>query len=84
MMPAYAQIEVPLLEALVSLGGQAKPKQLYSLVAAKFPEITLEDLQEHLSCGHVKWDNRVQWVRQRLMETGDMASPQRGVWAVTD
>jgi restriction system protein len=33
---------------------------------------------------NMKWDNRVQWVRQRLIDKGDMSSPQRGIWAITE
>ena len=84
MLPSQAEIEIPLLEALLEIGGQAKPKQLYPLVTTRFPTLTPEDLAERMDCGHIKWENRIQWVRQALIEAGDMASPQRGVWAITE
>ncbi len=43
-MPKQSEIEVPLLEVLISLGGQGKPKEIYPLVTQKFHNITQEDL----------------------------------------
>lgn len=84
MLPLQSDVEIPLLEALVELGGQAQPKQAYPVVTAKFPDITEEDLVLRLKRGEPKWHNRIQWVRQVLVTAGDMANPQRGIWAITD
>ena len=84
MIPPQAEIEVPLLEALVQLGGQAKPKDVYPIVTAKFPQVTPEDMEARLQHGERLWHNRIQWVRQRLIESGDVDSPQRGIWAITE
>jgi len=84
MLPKQKDIEVPLLEVLVELGGQGKPKEIYPLVTKKFPEIRDEDLTETLLSGGSKWTNRIQWVRQRLIDKGEMHSPSRGIWAITD
>lgn len=84
MIPKQAEIEIPLLEALVELGGQAKPKEVYLRVAAKFPQLTDEDLATRLTSGEKKWTNRIQWARQHLMAAGHMESPQWGTWAITE
>ena len=84
MLPKQKDIEIPLLEVLVELGGQGKPKEVYPLVTKKFPEIRDEDLAEALPSDGNKWTNRIQWVRQRLIEKGEMYSPSRGIWAITD
>ena len=84
MIPTQAEIEIPLLEAIRDLGGAANPKKIYPLVTAKFPQLTQEDLAATLKHGERKWLNRIQWARQALITAGDMASPQRGVWAITD
>ncbi|MBC7261696.1 MAG: hypothetical protein H5T63_06750 [Chloroflexi bacterium] len=55
MLPKQQEVEVPLLEALVALGGQGKPKDIYPLVTAKFPQIREEDLLEPLPMGGNKW-----------------------------
>ena len=54
-------------------------------VTAPFlPESPLQDLEEQLKSGGQKWSNRVQWVRQALLTKGEMASPECGVWAITE
>jgi restriction system protein len=73
-----------LLEALVSLGGSARPKKIYPLVTAKFPQLTEEDLSATLKHGEKRWNNKIQWTRQALITAGDMESPERGVWAITE
>src|SRR4051812_16117990 len=84
MIPVQSEIEIPLLETLEKLGGQARPKDIYPLMTARFPQLTAEDLADRLKHGERKWNNRIQWARQALIEAGQMASPQRGVWAITD
>lgn len=84
MLPPQTDIEIPLLEALVHLGGRAKSRDVYPLVTAKFPGLTPEELEERLDCGNNKWINRIQWVRQHLIEAGEMESPERGIWAITE
>ncbi len=84
MIPTQDQIEIPLLETLVKLGGQAKPKAIYPLMTARFPQLTEEDLAARLKHGETKWNNRIQWTRQALITTGDMAKPERGIWAITE
>jgi restriction system protein len=84
MLPKQKDIEVPLLEVLVKLGGQGKTKEIYPLVTKKFPKIRDEDISEVLPSGGNKWKNRIQWVRQRLIDKGEMDSPSRGIWAITD
>jgi restriction system protein len=84
MIPSQAEVEIPLLKALCTLGGEAQPKNLYPLVTADFPQLTPEDLAARLKHGERKWINRIQWTRQALITAGDMASPRRGVWAITD
>jgi restriction system protein len=84
MLPRQKEIELPLLQVLVELGGQATPKQVYPLVTKKFPMIRDEDLAETLQSGGNKWTNRIQWVRQRLVEKGELDSPARGIWRITE
>ncbi|WP_062350144.1 restriction endonuclease [Bacillus kwashiorkori] len=84
VMPQQSDIEIPLLQVLIDLGGQGRPKDVYPLVTKKFPELTREDLEEVMVSGVNKWTNRIQWVRQKLIDNGDMYSPQRGIWAITE
>lgn len=84
MLPKQKEVEVPLLEVLVGLRGQGKPKEIYPLVTKKFPQLREEDLLETIFSGGNKWTNRIQWVRQKLYEKGEIDSPSYGVWAITD
>lgn len=84
MIPTQAEIELPLLEALDSLGGVSRPKDVYPLVTARFPQLTPEDLTATLKHGERRWINKIQWTRQSLVTSGDMASPGWGLWAITE
>lgn len=84
MLPKQKDIEIPLLEVLVDIGGQGKPKDIYSLVTKRFASIEVEDLAQTLPSGANRWNNSIQWVRQALVQNGDMSSPGRGIWAITD
>ena len=83
--PKQFEIEVPLLEALAELGGEARPRDVYPMVAKRFPQVTPEELEERLENypSVRKWSNLVQWVRQRLVEQGQVDGSQRGVWRIT-
>jgi len=85
MIPKQSLIEIPLLQVLHDMGGEGVPKEIYPLVAVMFPELTEDDMQETVWKGTSnKWTNRVQWTRQSLINAGDMVSPKRGVWAITE
>lgn len=84
MLPKQKDVEIPLLQVLVELGGQGKPKEIYPLVTKKFPQITEKDLTESLPSGSNKWTNRIQWARQALIIKGEMSSPSHGIWAITE
>ena len=84
MLPSQTEIEIPLLEALVELGGQAEPKVIYALVTEKFPNISKSALTEALPSGRNKWTNKIQWVRQQLVSNSEIDSPRRGIWRITD
>jgi len=83
MMPTQQEMEIPLLTALEKLGGKARPQEVYATVTKSFPVLTEADLAEQLQSGGSRWTNRIQWVRQRLIERGEMESPNYGIWAIT-
>jgi restriction system protein len=84
MLPSQREVEIPLLQVLVDIGGEAEPREIYPLVTHKFPEIRDEDLAEQLPSGGSKWTNRTQWVRQRLVQQGQIDRSTRGVWRITE
>ena len=74
-----------MLEVLEAAGGEAEPAELYSPLADRFPMLTKDEREaRHEVSGLPKWQNRVQWVRQRLVEKGEIDGSKRGVWAITN
>lgn len=84
MIPTQDAFEVPILNALVSLGGQGTTKDVYQLVRKAFPEMTEEDLALTLPSGELRWINRLRWARLVLDKKGQISTPSRGVWSITD
>lgn len=72
-----------LLNEIQSSGGRAKPSEIYPRMRRYFPEITDEDVVRRNPGGGNTWTNRIQFVRQRLVETGLLDKRVRGVWAIT-
>ena len=82
--PTQTDLEVPLLRMLDAANGQAIPRELYAPLAAQFSEITEADLQQRMDGGAVKWWNHVQWVRQKLVQRGEIDGSIHGVWRISD
>jgi len=83
-LPWVADIEVALLQALVVLGGEAAASSVYPEVTKRFPALTPEQIAASLASGGDRWTNRIQWVRLRRVQKGEMASPAHGRWAITE
>lgn len=83
MLPRQNDVEVPLLEALIEIGGEGRPKDIYPLVTKRFPKITEDDLAETLKTGGNRWKNRIQFARQSLVVKGEIDKSRPGIWAIT-
>ncbi len=83
-MPSEKDIEIPLLESLIELGGQAPTKKIYPLVSQKFSNMLKEEINALTPSGKNKWINRIQWTRKKLVEKDEMYSPLHGIWAITN
>ncbi len=84
MIPTPSECERPLLEALIELGGQAETKAVYPAVRKRLTSMTDAEATETLPSGEPKWINRVRWARLMLVKKGQMDSPARGIWRITD
>ncbi len=73
-----------LLYEIDQAGGQVKPRDLYARLERYFPEITPQDLQATNRSGQNKWRNRIQWVRQRLVQRGLLSAQTPGLWTITE
>ena len=84
MLPSQKFIEVPLLEALIEIGGEGKPKDICPLVTKRFPQITEDELAETVKSGFNRWINRIHFARQNLVEKDEIDKSRTGIWAITD
>src|SRR5262245_21290893 len=84
--PKQSEVEVPLLTVIRDCGGSARPRDIYPKLTSYFPGLTPEEQDQRLESSPAtrKWWNLVQWVRQHLVETGDIDGTTRGVWKITD
>ncbi len=77
---------LPILEALIELGGEAHARDVLKLVHAKMKNILNTYDYEDLSSNNQKrWENTALWVKYRMVKEGllDRNVP-RGVWRITE
>jgi len=80
-----AEYEIPLLSALVARGGSAPASRLIEDVGEALADRLSEVDREVLNSGLIRWKNRVQFVRLKLIRSGDMAAESpRGVWEISE
>ena len=82
--PSYRETEKAILSVLQDNGGSAKPSDVYPAVTARFPQLTDDDIRAALPSGGNRWTNRIQWVRQSLVASGQISRKPYGVWRITD
>lgn len=73
----------PLLDALRSIGGSAKPDEAIDRVAEDL-KISDNVLNEVLPSGGSRFRNRVAWARFYLVREGLLDSSKHGVWSLTE
>lgn len=84
-IPSEKDIELPLLQELEAVGGEARPGELYDRVAKHFPHLTPADQKaRHPKSGIIIWTNRVQWARQHLVNKGEIDASVYGIWKITE
>lgn len=81
-----AMLELPLLKAIETAGGRARPRDLYARLAET---LNLDDQarDETRTCADEQtyrvFDQQVRWTRQTAVANGLVAG-ERGVWELTD
>jgi hypothetical protein len=78
--------QIPLLEALVELGGRASVSKVLERVYEKVKHsLTPKDLETLPSGGDIRWRNAVMWVRSKLKDQGLLAADSpKGIWEITE
>jgi FtsZ-binding cell division protein ZapB len=77
---------IPILEALVELGGSASVSEVLELVEKKMKNKLNEyDYQILPSNNTLRWKNAAQWCRNTLMQEGLLKSDSpKGIWEITE
>jgi hypothetical protein len=82
---AEDQYELPLLRALVDAGGSAPSRDIVDAVGKQLDGRLRDIDREPLKSGAIRWENRIQFVRLKLIERGWMEKDTpRGIWAISD
>jgi DNA modification methylase len=86
LLPQRRQLVLPLLAEIDQAGGEARPVEIYGRLAdrlgldaaARSASAAFHGANSRL------WDRTVRWARQTALARGLLASPERGVWSLTD
>jgi hypothetical protein len=77
--------ELPMLQILSEHGGRAAAREVIDELETRLDGKLTELDNEQLASGDVRWRNRAQFVRLRLVEQGDMVKDSpRGTWELSD
>ena len=83
-IPMEESIRLPLLRVIADAGDELTLKEAVARAATFFPQLTEQDKQLRLPSGKgFLFTNRVQWTRQRLVESGHLYREPRGLWRIT-
>jgi Mrr N-terminal domain len=81
-----SEYELPILTALVELGGKVPASEVLTALEPKIKNLLQPlDFEPLEGSGLVRWKNRAQFCRLKLVHRGDLVdgSP-RGVWEISD
>ena len=81
----HEDYEVPILRILDEHGGRAPTSEVLELLGERLADQLLPADYETLASGDIRWRNRAQFVRLRLVQRGDLRKESpRGLWEITD
>jgi len=85
-MVTFDQLMLPLIKALIELGGSGSIGEIYDKVVEleKFDEKTLAVLHNPEKDSRTEIGYRLAWARTYLKKAGYLENSSRGVWALTD
>lgn len=76
---------LPLLHALDAADGEAPYRDVLNAVGEDIHDRLMPADFEELASGGIRWHSRLQFVRLRLIERGDLdRNAPRGTWRITD
>lgn len=81
-----SQYRIPILQAVVELGGSAKKRMVMESVYEKMKdELVPEDLEE-LPAGGIRWHNRASWKYAQMKREEGLFKENvpKGIWEISD
>ena len=80
-----SEYEIPMLEIISEHGRRAAAREVLDELETRLSGRLTEVDRQELGSGNVRWRNRAQFVRLRLIEEGDMVkNSPRGVWEISE
>lgn len=84
LLPAE-EYELPLLRYLVEHDGRAPAQEVIEAVGKAVDDRLTERDRQRIKSGRIRWKNRIQFVRLRLTERGELKKDSpRGTWEITE
>ena len=83
--PTHSQLMLPLLQTIEELGGEARPKEVYSVIAERM-RIPDEVRNETTAAGGQTvnvFERHIRWARQTAVRKGLIDNSRRGAWKVS-
>ncbi|MBM3140204.1 MAG: hypothetical protein FJZ92_08330 [Chloroflexi bacterium] len=75
---------VPILKAIETSGGEARSGEVVSYVGERLRERMSDYDRGTTATGNVRWKNRVQFARLRLVQQGYLeGSSEKGIWRIS-
>jgi hypothetical protein len=82
---AASEYEMPMLEIVAEHGGRAAAREVLDELDTRLDGQLTDVDRQSLGSGDIRWRNRAQFVRLRLVEQGDLVKDSpRGIWEITD
>ncbi len=80
------EFRIPILEAIVELGGSAPMSKVLNLVEKKMKgKLNEYDYQTLQSTSSIRWKNTAQWCRNTMVREGLLKSDSpRGIWEISE
>jgi hypothetical protein len=77
--------EIPMLQVLAEHGGRAGKNEVLDVLESRLGDRLTELDMTPITSGEVRWRNRAQFVRLRLVERGELKrNSPRGIWELSD
>lgn len=74
--------EIPVLKILIELGARGAQQEVLKHLEN---EVNLLDGDwQPMRSGRIRWHSNVSWTKYRLVKKGEVDSPKRGVWLITE